>query len=422
MPPDIARARREFQGRLARTELPLGAMSSAVGKGYAELLLRRGVLGALPSWHPDPAEHMAAKQDAVRALDGTALIDTSAAVAISTLAPETQAALKAAFRRVEAVDDALVDATVTRDSLALRSTGVLTFDDRAQSVRYEEIPQEAADRLAEDAESLLAALTALPHISAVPLGADEQEAGLRDHSPWLPACRTAAAQGTPLWCDDAALRVLARALGATAFSTWALIEVLSERGDLPSQAYDAALADLVVGGAAGGLPLAATTLLEIAERDEWRAGGAALALGNPALWRDHQRAIRLLVQVLPVVVQHRPDALPAWVHKVATGIGYAFADSTAARIVATGVLAIAVNHAGSRPEVVRDVVLATRLGLASTATDPAEAPDPLEETVRLMFRSMSESLTPALAAQYVRALFTELAPEDQTIVARALLS
>lgn len=324
VPPDIARARREFQGRLARTELPLGAMSSVVGKGYAELLLRRGVLGALPAWHPDSAEHVAARKEAARALGGAVLIDTSAAVAISTLSPDTQTALKAAFRRVEAVDDALVDATATRDSLAMRSTGVLTYDDRTQRARYEEVPEEAAERLAQDAEALLTALTALPHLPAVPPGDDEQQEGLRDHAPWLPACRTAAANGNALWCDDAALRVLARALGATAFSTWALIEVLLDRDDLSSDAHDAALADLVAGGAAGGLPLTGSALLAIAEREEWRAGGAALALGNPALWRDHERAMRLLTQVVPVIVQHRPDALPAWMHRVAIGIGYAY--------------------------------------------------------------------------------------------------
>lgn len=420
--PDAARARREFHGQIARSSLPLGAMSSAVGKGYAELLLRRGVLGALPTWHPDSAEHVHAKGEATAALGLAPIMDTSAAVAISTLQPATQAALRGTFRRVEVVDDALVDATITNDSLGLRSTGVLTYDDRTQQARYEEIPEAAAERLAEDAEALLTALTALPRVPAAPPEPDELDAGWRDNAPWLAACRTAAANGTALWCDDAALRVLARSLGATSFSTWALIEVLTDRGDLTSGAHDEALADLVVGGAAGGLPLSVSTLLEIAEREEWRVGGAALALGNPAMWRDHQRANRLLIPTVRAVLQHRPDALPAWVYQTATGIGYAYPEPAAGSVVAAGMLAIVAHSAGSRPEVVRDVVQATRLGLASAAADPADSPDPLEEAASLMFRSYAGVFEPALAAQYVRALFTELDPEDRAVIARIILS
>lgn len=195
-----------------------------------------------------------------------------------------------------------------------------------------------------------------------------------------------------------------------------------DQGGLSTDAYDAALADLVAGGAAGGLPLAASALLAIAEREEWRAAGAALALGTPALWRDHRRAIRLLAQVVPVVLEHRPDALPAWIHRVAIGIGYAFPEPESSRVVTAGMLAMAVHHAGSRPEVVRDVLLATRLGLSSAATDPGHSADPLEDAAELLFSSLSGRLAPGLAAQYVLALFTESAPEDQATVARVLFS
>jgi hypothetical protein len=421
VPPDVARARRQFQGRIARTELPLGALSSAVGRGYAELLLRRGVLGALPAWHPDPTEHVAAKEQAAKALGGTTLMDSSVGVSLSTLAPTTRAALTGAFRRVEVVDEALVDARATRDSLAMRSTGTLTFDDRTQQPRFEEISQEEANRLADAAEDLLTTLTALPRVPSAPLGPDEDDR-LDDRNPWMPACRTAAANGTALWSDDAALRVLARAMGANAFSTWALVEVLTDRGDLSSDAHDTALSDLVAGRVAGGLPLAAPALLAIAEREEWRAGGAALVLGSPGLWREPQRATPLLAAVVPAVVQHRPDALPAWVYRAATGIGYAHPDPAASTVVAAGMLAITINNAGSRPDAVRDLVQATRAGLADAAADPAHNPDPLQEAADLLFKSLSDLLTPAIAAQYVSALFSELDPADRATVAKTLLT
>jgi hypothetical protein len=166
------------------------------------------------------------------------------------------------------------------------------------------------------------------------------------------------------------------------------------------------VAELGIGRAAGGVPLTATALLSIAEEDDWQAGGAALALGHPTVWADPRRGNRLLAEVLPVVAAHRADALPGWLYQVSVGIGYAHPDPAA-----------------PRSAVVRDVLAAMRLGLDATATDPEIiSGDPLSDAASLMFRSFSESLEPATAAQYVTAVFSDLEPEDRNLVARVILT
>ena len=57
--PETARIRRSLQGRVARQELPLGVLASALHRSYTELLVKRG-LGTLPASSPQPAEGLTA--------------------------------------------------------------------------------------------------------------------------------------------------------------------------------------------------------------------------------------------------------------------------------------------------------------------------------------------------------------------------
>ena len=414
---DTARARREFHRRVARTQLPLGALSDAARRSHAAVVLARG-LGTIPAWHPDPAEHTAAASDAAEALDGPAVADTTTLLVLTLLGESLRGTLLGAFTSVRITDSTLSDIRRAADEAAARSTASFVYDDQARrTVLVEGTEQDAEDRAAES-QALVRVAAVLPAFPDPPVDPDDPTRG--DWGPWMAAAR-AAASGGALWSDDAALRVLARALGAKAFSTAAVLDALLARGVLSLPERDDALRRMVR-GRIGGIPHTADGLRAAAEDGSWDAGPAALVLADPAVWADPNRGLELLDAVLPSVARHRPAAAAGWAFAAARGIGHAHDDEDLAARIAGTALAAIVHRLGSAPDTAATAVGAVRSGLASASPDPDVVPDPLPLAAASLMRALSRALDPATAAQYVLALFSGLGDTDRTAVARAVLA
>lgn len=382
--PESHKALLQLAGQVARQELPLGMLAAAVHRRYAEIIVQRG-LGLLQAGHPDPAEQLQALTDARAALGSTCLADTSAFAVLSLLPGDHRDALIGAFRSVESVDETLTDALLANEGLGARSTLTLGWDAQAGRPSVTEIPEWHADRLAEEASRLLALVTSLHRRPSRQTESDDAaEAGHQRYSPWMPTAETAAAEGRAVWADDGGLRTLVRAIGAPAFGTAELLEVLVEQGTISEEVRTAALVTMVRRGV--WAPLPPDEIRKIAQEDDWKPAGAAAVLANPALWLRPQEAHTLLADLLPLVAEHRPEHAPAWLRLCARAIGYAHPGPLVAATVSGGLLAVAVHLVQAEPAAVPGLLTAVRDGLAEAAPDPDVIPDPLAAFGRLILQ------------------------------------
>lgn len=414
---DTARARRLFHRQLVRQQLPLGSLSTAVRRSYAEVVLARG-LGTLPAWHPDPAEHQASLADADAALDGPVVVETTSLLVLTLLDQSLRGTLLGSFSAAEITDATLTDIRTAADTAAGRSTASFVYDDVAKRAVLVETSEQAADRHAQEAAALAelaALLTARPN---PPVDPDDPSG--RDWGPWMAAARVAAVGRSVLWADDASLRVFARALGAKAFSTAALLTILAARGAVSGVDNDDALSAMVA-GRIGGIPLSPSALQRAAECDGWQAGSAALTLSDPSLWVTPAKGLALLDAVLPSVARHRPDAAAGWAYAAAVGIGHAHDDAKAVARLAGTVLAAAAHRLGASPADTAALVAAVRQGLADSSLDPDTAPDPVPDAAAVLMDALSHAIDAATAAPYVMATFSALDGQDRAAVARSVL-
>lgn len=412
--PTLAQARRQVERQVASGKLPLGALSAMSGRPHAAITVARG-LGLLQSVHADSGEHARSVADATAALGGACIIETTAVAALLALRDADADALVRAFRLVETVDETLADARKGRDHLAGRSTLVVGWDQEADRMYVQETTYEEADRLAAEAEALFQLVEGL-HRRQSERSADlpAHEPGNADPGPWLPAAETAAALGRPLWSDDAALRALARALGAPAFGTAAVLDAAAALGTLPADRRDILMLALLAGRVA--IPLTEDLLAHGAEHDAWQPGAAAAALGDAAVWTDPGRALSLLRIVLPRVAQEQPGLLPAWAYRCARGVGHAHPRPLDAAKVSGVLVAAAVQLASVGPHEMPDLLAAVRAGLRDAAPDPEVVPDPLLTAAQVLLGAMRSSSAGLSPFERLTALFAALDDHDREAV------
>jgi hypothetical protein len=417
--PDQQRQRRELIVQLVLGKLPLGMLASVAGRSYAEVVLRRGV-GALPAWHPDPAEHTHSIRTIREALDQAVAVDTTAAAVLDVLPAECRTAVVGTFRRLTTVDDALHDARSARDAPAARSTSTWIYDEHAQTGRLLDTSQEEADRLAEESQRLLQTIQGF-HRQPRPASRLDPYLDNEAFTPWISLLDLAHAEGLPVWADDAALRALGRSVGLRAFSTPSVLHVLAERGSITPEQHEEALRALIRAHVAD-VPLHNTRLLEIAEDEQWAAGAAAVALGRPAAWINPHRAFDLLRSILQLVHIHRPQAVNDWLYQAVRGASYAIPDNPeAGNLLAAGILAATIQLTGAQGESAKIMLLVSRRALTDAAVDPESVGDPLPTTAQLLRNALSKALPYATASQYVLAVFADLDHHDRQTVLHTML-
>jgi tetratricopeptide (TPR) repeat protein len=413
------RQQRELTAQLMLGRLPLGVLAAAVGRSYAEVVLRRGV-GVLPAWHPDPAEHASCIKSVGDGFSQGVVVDTTTAAVLDVLPEMTRTALITAFRQLIAVDDALHDARAARDALSPRIVGTLLYDEHAQVGRFIETLQEEAERLAEEAQHLVRTIEGF-HRRPRPLSRIDPNLEDETFRPWASLLDLARSEDLAVWADDGPLRILARSINLRAFSTPAALQVLTERGDIAPEQHEQALRSLIQ-ARVGDVPLDNTRLLEIAEDQQWAAGAVAVALGRPAVWIDPARAFDILRLILQAVRIHRPEAVNDWLYLAVRGASYTNPDNPQANIALTAtILASAIYLTRAQGEPARVMLSATRRALADTAVDPDSVSDPLPATAQLLRDTLAKALPYAMASQYVLAVFASLEDDDLRVVRQTML-
>ena len=361
--------------------LPRGFAATFRGQGYATLLIRR-TLGGLVSGAADDAEHDLEVQAAEMAIGQPVVVEAASLLVLSGMS--SPARLEGQFPMIQIPAGALRDIyRATFDIRGLASSpGTMGWDPQLGSLFIQEYDDDEFTRQLRRAQALedlaerLAVRTVSDDSDFDALGRDP------NHAAWLEPVRLAHAQGLALWSDDLGLRRLARQSGVTCFGTPALIDALRDRGlknAHTAEAQDGILwqtaaantelaADFVV-----DVALHLDDLIQLADRDNWTPGSAALVLSRASWWAWQPSPIMDLMNLYEQISIHRADSLGDWQYAAMFGAARAYRPSD----VAARMLAVIALLAYGREQTTR--VIADGVRRARKVAEELGVPDPLAQ-------------------------------------------
>ncbi|NRQ32104.1 hypothetical protein HII36_09670 [Nonomuraea sp. NN258] len=399
--------------------LPLSILAQATRRSLAEVTLRHGV-SVLPARHPDPQEIAACAATAATSIDQDLVVDTSALVSFITLPQDVREAVTRCFARVMTTDDVKRDALVAHETLLLRSTDTLFYDERAQARRSASISDDEADRLALEARKLLESVDALArHPRPVPHVIETH--GFAALSAWASPADLARARDIALWSDDPSLRAIARRFNLHATSTPAIVRHLANTGVITAKQHEDTIRTFIRAGI-GMFPVEERRLLELAEEDRWTPGCVAAVLSQPSAWANTVATATLFSKILAQARTQSPEGIQAWLYQATKGAVLASRNGIAASESAARLLTLALHVAAAQGERAGQLVAACREALDYVADpDQPAIPDPLPTCAVLLRDSYSKALAFGLATRYVIGTFSALSESDRGAVVKALL-
>lgn len=314
-PGHAQRVRLEDDVALGR--IPIGILTSVLQTRYAEGFLRLAG-GGLRVRSPLLAQREAERTDAQDFLqrpEARSLVDASALHTCALLSDHLRDQILAVHRRLLLTKESLTDLKLARDSVALRGSGSVGLD-RSGNFYVTETSEEQRLALRHRAQLMLDLAQIADFIPSTAVAATDGRDPAR-FQPWLNLAPTAAEQEAFLWCDDTALRGLARAAGVATFGTMELVEVLAERGDLSEDQQDQIHLELVA-ERVFDLDLTGRMLAIQAEKDQWGPGAAAAALARPWTWQNPRLGFDLLDEAISRNAA-TPDVTEGWMFAAAYG-------------------------------------------------------------------------------------------------------
>jgi tetratricopeptide (TPR) repeat protein len=406
---------------LARGQVPLGLLAAAAGRSYAEICLRHGD-GVLPAHVPDHREFTTCVEAVQAAEDHDIVIDMPAATVLLTLPDDVRRAATVRFARVLTTDDVMLDSLAAKDTLAFRTTGSMRYDDQHDRLLLDETTEAEADRLAQDAARLHAAIEALTRRTTPLAGRTFDEPLPGPLGAWVSPLDLARAEHAVLWSDDPVLRALARGTGVQAASTQAVLHQLLTAGAITEDQHEDCIRRLIKAHI-GHMPLNERRLLELAEDDNWHPASVAAALARPATWADPRRTLAFYQRLTKQARTHAPATLPDWLYAAVRGAGTFLARPGPAASLAACLLATTIETAAAHGEQVAHLVAATRQALTDTDDpDGIPAADPLPIAATLLRDAYAKASSHELAARFVLATFAALGETEKKIIVRLLIA
>lgn len=292
---------------------PLGVASDISRKSYAEASIRRAA-GHVFS-HNIPTQANSA--DAIRdAIGKHVVLDTTAAVTLGLLDPDTRNQLIGAFTTLKITSHAYRDALRCQESLNLRSTLTVSWSNEHQKAIPYSISDEEAERLACHADTTVEIL-GLAHRKSWPtiksLDSHDQD------GVWYRTLDFALSSGTAFWCDDRCLRLLALSLGVPAFGTVDLLRAQTRSGTLNEELNQVAESVLIANYHVD-LGFNPRVMRLAAQLDGWRANGAAAALSSSSLWENPREVLEFFHEGTSRNASEFPSDITNWVGFAARGL------------------------------------------------------------------------------------------------------
>ncbi|MFI5527115.1 DUF4365 domain-containing protein [Kitasatospora sp. NPDC051853] len=338
---------------------PMGLLAMAAGRPVA-LAYAQCAAGLTPIANFASPHHQAEIRTASTALNGIVTLDISA-IAVATLIPERFDELRAVFSgtpTTTAARDDLINTRYAIDSLLHSSGHVGLHNDQLTFTTLA-----AADRahLSERLQTLSPVIQSLSTHDSGDL--NPMRALLRlptgqpaaNDAPWLGAASLARETGSPLWCDDAALRRLLHQAGISTFSTLALLHVLTNDNAYPGFTTERHRRDIntLLRAGAADLPFRIDDLLALAKDDRWQPKAASLFLLSPSHWRRPD-CEQIWSHLVTAIWENAPEQLPGWYERSVYGFT-AFAHPEAVLDSLSALTASTITAIGVGPEPVQAI-------------------------------------------------------------------
>jgi hypothetical protein len=356
-------------------------------------------------------------REAVRsALDGSVALDISSAAVIAEL-PDLDDFLIGQFERIITSDGARLDAVRGNEFLRSRSASFWTYDEQNERGHLVNISQELANDNFNKSTQLLDIIN---RCRIVPVAIDARLDELRDlaTSSWATVVQCAAQSGVALWCDDVALRAVARSTGVAAFSTPALLEVLVERGALTMDQRELVIR-VLIRRAVGDFPLNQMRLSALTAEGGDAANSVASIFSRVSTWIDVNNAYQIWTGLLGLVVNLDNSRVAAWLHAAVIGITRLQKEARVRKEATALLLSAAATLVSTNAGEVARCVGTARSGLMA-AQHGEEDEDPLSRAVQMILATMSQQVGLANATNYVSRMFNELDADDRLKVLQVL--
>lgn len=313
--------------QIAQGLMPAGMVALHAGKPYTAALVQRAA-GQLVAVAVDDAEHEDEADVAAAARDGQVVVDLSTVLLLSQLSDaDAIAGQVSGMLQPRSARDDMLRAAVDAQSLAA-SSGTLGWSSRGQRPVFYEKSQEE-DRLIRERTNAMENVvrrTAIKDLTSSALFSETPDEIKR--APWLSAIELAAQEGLPLWCDDLAVRRLARGVGVKAFSTWAMAEVLRdariESARDPEDIEDviqfaARIVSQLLHEYVVDLPVTFEQIVTQAREDDWVPAAAAVAISRPAWWAWQPNPIQEVLRLYMVIRKFDASQVRGWQTAVMLG-------------------------------------------------------------------------------------------------------
>ncbi|WP_256448852.1 DUF4365 domain-containing protein [Nocardiopsis akebiae] len=322
-PPDLT----DLLNKIARGQFPAGVVAFVARTTYTAVLVRRAA-GQLVAVAVNDDEHQGEIEAATKAREGPAVVDLSTLLVLSQLSDaDILTGQVSAMLLPRMAKQDVLRASVEAQSLGA-STGRLGWDGRSgRPVFYEQTGEEY--RLVRERTEAMEAMvrrTLVKDVTPSTLFGDVSD--MIRNAPWTAAIELAAQEGVPLWCDDLAVRQLARSIGVMAFSTMAMAEVLRDSRlqsaagtdeidgavQFAARVTEELLAEYVV-----DIPVTFEQLTAQASADGWVPAAAAWAISRPAWWGWQEDPINELLQLYATIRESDATQLPEWQYAAMLG-------------------------------------------------------------------------------------------------------
>lgn len=406
------------QGVIAGS-LPYGFLSAFAHKPYAEAFIKRAA-GFLPVASADADVARTEKETALQALDGTVVAEASSmyTVGLTGLEPE---GLLANFHRVIVPPEVLDDALATKNSLGLRSSGIMGWDARSNRPVLTEIDEEQAEAWAKAADRLVKRVRECEIAPRRrPTEDVEADASLEPTRPFLSAVELAKQSALPLFSDDTVLRQVARSESVASFGTYDLLTALKERGDLDDQEYASASMSLRRNRAVD-LPRDEEQVLALAAEDNWQPGPATLSFTRPALWReDFVATLGLYRRCISGTLGKDEAMLADWCASAAVGVARSAPPTTAAHGIGT-ILAYTVWTGSLLAGELKVHLFPQLLAAVRQVSGYLGVGDPLPAAVEVLRDMLGDEVGPSYASQVFASLIEDLESEERTAALQTFL-
>ncbi|WP_419855299.1 DUF4062 domain-containing protein [Candidatus Poriferisodalis sp.] len=406
----------EARQRVRYGEVPYGLLLSAYDAPYADILLSRAAndITSIPvNWE----ERLQECRVASEALRGHVVADTSIAV-LGVLAEFDVSRVSGAFVRVLIPDELIYDARLAFDFSRREAIGTLVHDLGTGQAILHEFSDDERRAIRDRASALVDRMERWQIVTSSRIRPADYE-GNDEFRPWDASIRLALERQVPLWCDDLALRRLARSQGIPAFGTWALYEVLATKSDWSWLPTIRQLQIQLLRARAADVPISVAELVKTAQDDDGSDEALAILLQRPIQWQQDEINTLgwYLIRIKTHAESSHTERMCALLYSACIGRGVAKDESE--RVNSIGDIVASTISCVNDPEAVPRLLDAGRQ--ASNVLALGDGPDPLESAVRNLLRASDPGRSESEVVRGIEELFSQVDADDRQIVSQILV-